>query len=94
MSEQVPPPDPRAFAPSGKIASTRLGGRKRVIYVGASLVAICAVTWIVSPGSKPHEEEYHSTPRASRSEYDPPKATQLAATTPVQSAAVTTQQAQ
>ena len=63
MSEQLPPPDPRAFASSGKVASARLGGRKRVIYVGASLAAICAVTWIISPGSKPHEEEYH-LPRA------------------------------
>jgi type IV secretory pathway VirB10-like protein len=94
MSEQLPPPDPRAFAPAGKAVSTRLGGRKRVIYVGASLVAICAVSWIVSPGSKQHEEAYHSTPRASRSEYDPPKATQVAAAIPVQSAVVATQQTQ
>jgi hypothetical protein len=68
MSEQLPPPVARAFAPSGKVVSTRLGGRKRVIYLGASLVAICAVTWIVSSGSKQHEEAYHPAPRASRSE--------------------------
>ena len=91
MSEQPPPPDPRAFAPTGKPASVRAGGYRRMLYIGAPLMATCAAVWIASPGSKPHEEVYHSAPHASRSEYDPPKATQVAAGTPLQSAVVTQQ---
>ena len=45
-------------------------------------MAICAVTWIMSPGSKPHEEEYHSTPRASRSSMIRPRRHRCAAATP------------
>ena len=91
MSGQPPPPDPRAFAPTGKPASVRAGGYRRMLYIGAPLMATCAAVWIASPGSKPHEEVYHSAPRASRSEYDPPKATQVAAGSPLQSAVVTQQ---
>ena len=96
MSEQLSPPDPRAFAPSGKAASARPARLRRMLYVGAALVALCAVSWIVSPASKPHEEAYRSTPRATRAEYDPPKAIPVAASAPLQPAIAPqqTQQAQ
>jgi type IV secretion system protein VirB10 len=91
MSEDAPAANPRAFAPSAKAVSTRLSRQKRMLYVGAPLVAICAVTWIVSPGRKPPEAAHLSPPRASPSDYDPPKATPVAAAATVQPAIVAQQ---
>ena len=66
--------------------------RRRMLYLGGALVALCASVWLFSPSSKPREEAYRSTPRATKSDYDPPRATPVATSEPLPRLSPTAQQ--
>jgi type IV secretion system protein VirB10 len=73
MSDQVPQ-DPRGLAPTNGSRRGKWVKAKWYGIVGASVAGLLFSIWLFMPPREKQQEPYKQAPRASRGEYDPPKA--------------------